>query len=219
MKSTTLIAFMLIFASTAHTQSRVVYGKLTTFNTFPVQNVEVTSKKANATTMSDALGHFSIVCLENDIIQIKPKAFESIKKKVSAETDSLFLNLDFIDTPSNREIAVGYGYIEEQNLNYGISYSEQQNNEFCSYSDIFELIMGKFSGVSVQGKDILIRGGHNSFSNGASAALYVVDNQATVDIEWIQPCQIKSINVLKDASAAIYGSRGGSGVILIETIK
>jgi TonB-dependent SusC/RagA subfamily outer membrane receptor len=50
-------------------------------------------------------------------------------------------------------------------------------------------------------------------------ALYVVDNHPTSSLDWIQPCQIKSINVLKDSNAAIYGSRGGNGVVLIETLK
>jgi len=46
-------------------------------------NVEITSKKAKATTISDSLGNFSIVCLEKDIIMIKPKAFRPVNQKVS----------------------------------------------------------------------------------------------------------------------------------------
>ncbi len=43
------------------------------------------------------------------------------------------------DSKANRELAVEYGYIDEKNLNYGISQREHENNEFCSYSDMFEL--------------------------------------------------------------------------------
>jgi TonB-dependent SusC/RagA subfamily outer membrane receptor len=49
--------------------------------------------------------------------------------------------------------------------------------------------------------------------------MYVVDNQRVNSIEWLQPCQIKSIDVLKDASASKYGANAGNGVVLIETMK
>lgn len=219
MKSTALIAIMILLASTVHSQTRVVHGQLTTFNTFPVQNVEITSKKANATTITDAFGQFSIVCLEKDQIQIKAKAFKPVKKKVNANTESVNMNLQFIDSEENRKMAVGYGYISKKNLNYGVSHLEHENMEFCSYSNIYDLMQGQLSGVTVRGNEIYIRGGNNSFTPGASMALYVVDNQPTSSLDWIQPCQIKSIHVLKDSNAAIYGSRGGNGVVLIETLK
>ena len=53
----------------------------------------------------------------------------------------------------------------------------------------------------------------------STTALFVVDDQTTGSIDWIHPCQVRSIDVLKDGNAAIYGSRGGNGVILIELVK
>lgn len=219
MKTTALLAIMILFVTALQAQTRVVNGKLTAFNTFPVQNVEITSKKAKAITMTDEFGHFSIVCLENDVIKIKPKAFKAHNKKVNADTDSLCLNLEFIDSEANREIAVGYGYISEEDLIFAVSHLENNNNEFCSYTDIFDLIKGQLSGVTVSKNQIYVRGGINSFTPGASMAMYVVDNQRVNDISWLQPCQVKSIDVLKDASAAIYGTNAGNGVVLIETMK
>jgi len=219
MKSTALIAIFIIAASTVHSQTRVVHGKLTAFNTFPVMNVEINSKQAKATTMTDAFGQFSIVCLENDMIKVNPKAFKQLRKKVTSDTDSIFMNLEFIDSEANREMAIGYGYMSKENLNYGVSHLERENQEFCSYSNIFDLIRGQLSGVTVSGNEVYIRGGNNSFTPGTTMALYVVDNQTTGSLDWIQPCDIKSINVLKDSNAAIYGVRGGNGVVLIETMK
>jgi TonB-dependent SusC/RagA subfamily outer membrane receptor len=219
MKTTALIAIMIIIASTVHSQTRVVHGKLTAFDSFPVKNVEITSKKAKATTVTDEFGQFSIVCLEKDKIQVKAKAFKPVKKKVNADTESVNMNLQFIDSDENREMAVGYGYISKKNLNYGVSHLEHEDMEFCSYSNIFDLIQGQLSGVTVRGNEIYVRGGTNSFTPGATMALYVVDSQPTSSLDWIQPCQIKSINVLKDSNASIYGSRGGNGVVLIETLK
>jgi TonB-dependent SusC/RagA subfamily outer membrane receptor len=219
MKTTALFAIMIMLVTALQGQTRVVNGKLTTFNTFPVQNVEITSKKAKATTKTDEFGHFSIVCEENDVIKIKPKAFKARQKKVNAETDSICMNLQFIDSEANRQIAVGYGYISEEDLIFAVSHLENENNEFCSYSDIFELIKGQLSGVSVSKNEVYVRGGINSFTPGASVAMYVVDNQHVNSISWLQPCQVKSIDVLKDASASIYGTNAGNGVVLIETMK
>lgn len=218
MKKIALTAMMIIFAASAFTQTRVVSGTLTVFDTYPVQHVEVSSKKARATTMTDSLGQFSLVCLENDVIKIKPKAFNPVRKKVNPATESVTIDLQFVDSEENREIAIGYGYINEENLNFGVSHMENEDNKFCSYTDIFDLVRGQLSGVTVMGKDIYVRGGTNSFTT-ATMALYVVDGQSTKDIEWVQPCQVKSIDVLKDGNAAIYGSRGGNGVLLIETVK
>jgi len=219
MKSTALVAIMIIFASTVYAQTRVVSGTLTVFDTYPVKNVEVSSKKAKATTMTDSLGQFSIVCLENDVIKVKPKAFNPVREKVYADTESVTINLQFIDSDESREMAVGYCLISEEDLTYGISHLENENNEFCSYSNIYDLIRGQLSGVTVSNSEIYVRGGMNSFTPGATMALYVVDGLAVRGLECIQPCQVKSINVLKDGNAAIYGTRGGNGVILIETMK
>ncbi|MCK4700323.1 MAG: TonB-dependent receptor plug domain-containing protein, partial [Bacteroidales bacterium] len=150
-------------------------------------------------------------------IKIKPKTFRPVNKRVGPDTDSLFINLLFIDTKSNRELAVGYGYINEKNLTYAVSHLVQENNDFCSYANIFDLIKGQLAGVTVSANSIYVRGGINSFMPGASQALIVVNGVPTSSIDWISPCQVKSINVLKDSNAAIYGTRGSNGVVLIET--
>ncbi len=215
MKQIITVLTGVFLATSVFAQNRVVHGKLTVFNTYPIQNVEVTAKKAKTAITSDSLGQFSIVCFENDIIKIKPKTFWPVNKKIGPDTDFLLINLLFIDTKSNRELAVGYGYINEEDLIYAVNHLEQENNDFCNYANIFDLIRGRFSGVMVRGGNIYIRGS-GSFS-GQTQALYIVNAVATSSIDWIQPCQIKSIDILKDSNAAIYGTRGGNGVVLIET--
>lgn len=218
MKFYLILATALIINSAAHAQNRVVYGNLTAYSSFPVMNVEVTSKKAKATTMSDSLGNFSIVCLEKDVIMIKPKGFQSINKKVNAKDDSLQINLVFIDTKKNRELAVNEGYMTETNLNYAVANLVEANNDYCKYTDIYMLIRAtQGSSVTVSNSGVItIRGGNTSFS-GMDQALIVVDGQPTSNIEWIRPCIVRSINVLKGADANIYGSKGGNGVVVITT--
>jgi TonB-dependent SusC/RagA subfamily outer membrane receptor len=204
-----------LMAGTLHSQTRVIHGKLTAFNTYPVQHVVVTSKKGKSATESDSLGRFSIVCLDHDIIKIKPKAFRPVSRRVDPNTDSLVINLVFIDSKKNRDIAVGFGYVKEKDLTFAVSNLQQENNEFCHYSNIYELIKGRFAGVVVENNQVIIRG-RNSI-NSSTEALYVVDGATVNSIDWISPCDISTINVLKDASASVYGSRGSNGVVIIET--
>lgn len=220
MKIYLFLATALIITTAASAQNRVVYGKLTAYNSFPVMNVEVTSKKAKATTMSDSLGNFSIVCLEKDVIMIKPKGFQAVNQKVDNKTDSLNINLVFIDTKKNRELAVNEGYMTETNLNYAVANLVEENNDYCKYTDIYMLLratQGSSITVSNSGT-ITIRGGNTSFS-GMDQALIVVDGQPTTSIEWIRPCIVRSINVLKGSDASIYGTKGGNGVVVITTHK
>ena len=218
MKFYLILATAIIITSTAYAQNRVVYGNLTAYNSFPVMNVEVTSKKAKATTMSDSLGNFSIVCLEKDVIMVKPKGFQAVNQKVSAEDDSLQINLVFIDTKKNRELAVNEGYMTETNLNYAVANLVEANNDYCKYTDIYMLIRAtQGSSVTVSNSGVItIRGGNTSFS-GMDQALIVVDGQPTSNIEWIRPCIVRSINVLKGADANMYGTKGGNGVVVITT--
>ncbi len=215
MKQATIILMGLFLSISVFAQTRVVHGNLTVFNTYPVQNIKVTSKKAKSNTISDSLGQFSIVCYEKDIIKIKSKTFRAVSKKVGPEKDSLFINLVFIDNKANREIAVGYDYISEHELTYAVSNLQQENNEYCNYDNIFDLIKGRFPGVRVSGGAVYVRELHSI--NEQNVALYVVDGVPISSIDWISPCNIKSINVLKDSSAAIYGTRGSNGVVIIET--
>ncbi len=78
MKQAIIVMTGLFLSISVLAQTRVVHGKLTTFNTYPVQNIEVTSKKAKSKTISDSHEQFSIVCYENDIIKIKSKTFRAV---------------------------------------------------------------------------------------------------------------------------------------------
>ena len=218
MKISALTSFLIILVAGLQAQTRVVHGRLTVFDTYPLKNIEVSSKKAGASAISDSLGQFSLVCQEKDVIKVEPQAFKPARMKVDAETKSVVIDLQFIDSEENRKIAVGYDYVDEDDLNYGVSHLENEHDDFCSYTNIYDLLRGELSGVTVQGRNVYIRGGTNSFSL-STTALLVVDGQTTNSIDWVQPCQVRSIDALKDSSAAIYGSRGGNGVILIELVK
>lgn len=217
MKHYIATAMGILLATSVFAQTRVIHGRLTAFNRYPVQNIKVTSKKAKSATLSDSLGRFSIVCMENDMIKIDPKTFRKVTRKVGPETDSLFVNLIYLDSKKNREIAIGYGYIRESDLLFAVQNLQQENNEYCLYNNVFDIIKGRFAGVDVENGAVIIRGKSSFY--GSNEALYVVDGIIFSSIDWIRPCEIKSISIMKDAGAAIYGSRGANGVVIIELIK
>ena len=82
---------------------------------------------------------------------------------------------------------------------------------------MYDVIRGRFAGVQIINGEIIIRG-INSI-NSSNAALIIVDGIPSDGsiLNTIPPVQVKSINIIKDGSSAIYGSRGSNGVVLIET--
>jgi TonB-dependent SusC/RagA subfamily outer membrane receptor len=76
------------------------------------------------------------------------------------------------------------------------------------------MLSGTVPGVQVNGKNIVIRGQSSLYNT--SGPLLVVNGLPVTSIDHIRPIDVKSIEVLKSSSAAIYGSRGSNGVILIQ---
>jgi TonB-dependent SusC/RagA subfamily outer membrane receptor len=217
-----IIACSLLFSTAGMAQTRVVHGVLTAYNKYPVANIEVKAKKSKSSTKSDTLGNFSIVCKERDQISIKPETFKNVSRKIDKYTpDTLTINLVFMDSKKNRDLAIGYGYMSKKDLTFAADHMQQENNEYCNFNNIYELIKGKFPGVLVDGTSgsyrVYIR---NSQSiNSSREVLFVVDGSAGASIDGLSPCNIRSIDVVKDGMTSIYGTRGSNGVILIETKK
>jgi TonB-dependent SusC/RagA subfamily outer membrane receptor len=83
-----------------------------------------------------------------------------------------------------------------------------------NYRTIYDMIRGEIPGIMVEGSSIIIRG--PSSVNASSEALLVVDGAIVTTISDIHPGDVQSISALKGAAAAIYGSRGANGVIVIK---
>lgn len=220
MKQATLFAIILFLTSAGYSQTRLLKGKLTTFNRYPLENVEVAAKKAKSSVMTDSLGEFAIVCNEKDIILIKGKVFQSLTRRVGGDEDYISANLIFKDSPKNREIATGMGYISERNLTFALAHLEEENTDFCNYTDVFSLVKGRFPGVTIKGSS---SGGDGIYIRGQKSltqdteAIYVVDGVRVADISFVSPCEMTSIDILKDGGAALYGSQAANGVVVIET--
>lgn len=85
-------------------------------------------------------------------------------------------------------------------------------SKFKDYTDIYQLIREMFTGVEVNGSNIVVRG-VGSF--GDTTPLFLVDDSYVQNISFINPVEVKSIQLLKGGDATMYGSRGANGVFLI----
>ena len=116
-------------------------------------------------------------------------------------------------------VYVGYGYIKRKNLTTSVSKVDVMDIQMKGYTSIGEYLKGRVPGLQVMktgsGYRYLIRG--VSSINSPTDPLFIVDGMEVNDIDSINPNDIERVEVLKDASASIYGNRGACGVIMITT--
>ena len=99
----------------------------------------------------------------------------------------------------------------------GVSNVKVKKHESQTYSSMYDYLRGRVPGVQVTADNrIIIRGiGTNS---GNTDPLILVDGVEVTDLSTIDPAYVKSVDVIKDGSTAIYGMQGGNGVIIIKTV-
>jgi TonB-dependent SusC/RagA subfamily outer membrane receptor len=215
--NTLLFLAALLFTFTGNAQERIIHGIVTTFDSIPLIDAGVQVRSTKQTVLTDTLGRFSVAVNPEDRLKITATGFFNQKVKLEEKTKVVAVNLKLKPGEKNREYAIGYGHVSDRDKLNALASLNSNDMDFSQYSDIYELIRGRFAGVQVVNGEIIIRG-INSI-NSSSAALIVVDG-VPVDgsaLGSIPPVQVKSINVIKDGSSAIYGSRGANGVVLIET--
>lgn len=111
------------------------------------------------------------------------------------------------------EVNIGYGTEKRKNVTTSVGKVDVKQQRYASYSSIYALLRGEIPGVVIDGNRILIR--ENSSMMSSNEPLFVVDGVPTSSIDGIQPQMVRRIEVLKGSAAAIYGSRGSNGVIII----
>lgn len=200
-------------------QDRIVSGRVYTFDSIPLIGADVKVKSTKQVVSTDTLGNFYVSCNSEDVLKVSAKGFVNQKVKLKSNIRLVIVNLKLKPGEKNREIAIGYGYVSDAEKLNAVASLNNNDFDFSIYSNMYELIRGRFAGVQIVNGEIIIRG-KNSL-NSSSAALIVVDGVPSDYnvLNSIPPVQVKSINVIKDGSSAIYGSRGANGVVLIETKK
>ena len=209
----------LLLTITCHAQDRVLSGKVFTFDSIPLINASVEAKSTKQMVKTDTLGNFYISCNNDDVLKVSAHGFITEKFKVDSKIKMAIINLRMKSGEKSRELAIGYGHVKDVDKLNAVSSLNNNDMDFSMYSNMYELIRGRFAGVQIINGEIIVRG-VNSI-NSSSAALIVVDGVPTDNsiLSSLPPIQVKSINIIKDGSSAIYGVRGSNGVVLIETKK
>ena len=112
------------------------------------------------------------------------------------------------------QVNTGFGMTDSRDFSYSVSSVKSDDN--VVYSNMYDYLRGKVAGVEVRpDKSIFIRG-HGSM-NASMQPLILLDGTEITDLSLVNPYDVYSVDVLKDASTAIYGMKGANGVILITT--
>jgi TonB-dependent SusC/RagA subfamily outer membrane receptor len=195
----------------------------------PVANAVIMIDGQKTSSTTDTKGNFKIK-VKNDAekIGIFISGNEMYEEVINGRTRIDFnistkVSLKEVNKNNNdneEEINIGYGTTKRKNLTTRVSKTGALNKRYSSYNSIFDLIRGELfgQGVKVEPGNRIIIEGVSTFL-GSTDPLFVVDGIITNSIDYIQPDMVKSIEVLKGASASVYGSRGTNGVILISLIS
>ncbi|SEW32762.1 SusC/RagA family TonB-linked outer membrane protein [Chitinophaga arvensicola] len=219
----TFIPLLLLFASVSWAQNRTVTGKVTDETGSPIPGASVTAKVSQKAIAADNNGVFSLaVGPDEKVLNISAVGYATAT--VAIGTAPLAVQLQ----PSNKElgevVVVGYGTQKVTQISGAIATVKGSDIANLRPVRAEEALQGRASGVSViqsgspgAKPTVLIRG---IPSYSGSDPLVVIDGvpQTLDDLNALNAADIESINVLKDAATtAIYGVKGGNGVIMVTT--
>ncbi|MCH5688142.1 TonB-dependent receptor plug domain-containing protein [Niabella sp. W65] len=216
-----------IKASVFQQQPVTVTGIIATATGEPIPAASVSEKGTNVGTVSDTQGKFSItVSGSNAVLVISSVGFTTLEVPVNGRTDlnTIVLSSAAADTNLEEVVVVGYGTMRKSDLTGSISTAKGSDIIKGQPFNALEGLKGRAAGVNIFSNTgqpggemrVIIRG--LATINASANPLYVVDGVVMQNFQFLNPNDIESIEVLKDASsAAIYGARGANGVVLVTT--
>lgn len=236
LRTATLSAGLFLSAS-AFAQQVVVKGNVVDETGEPVIGASVKVVGGTLGTVTDIDGNFTLNADKKSTIEVTYIGYEPVKMQAG---QNLTIHLKNTSSTLNEVVVIGYGAVKKSDLTGSVTALKPDSKNKGLVVNAQDMLSGKVAGVNVTsnsgepgvGTQIRIRGG--SSLNASNDPLIVIDgvpmdnnkvgntmgNSASNLLSTINPQDIESFNVLKDASAtAIYGSRGSNGVIIITTKK
>ena len=206
----------------AQQQAKTVTGMVTDVSGEPIIGANIRIKGTTTGTITDIDGNFSIKAEPQSVIEVSYIGYLTQETVINNQKSIRFLLKE--DTKTLDEVVViGYGVQKKADLTGSVANINTEKLNTQSNANIGQALQGKIAGVDIvsqggapgSGTRIMVRG--IGTLNNASP-LYIVDGMYMNSIDHINPNDIASIDVLKDASsAAIYGSRAANGVIIVTT--
>ncbi|MDP4203785.1 MAG: TonB-dependent receptor [Bacteroidota bacterium] len=224
--STNLLAAGLSSASAASMAptdgEKTVTGKITDATGNPIPGATIVIKGQKTGTVTDMDGKFSLKAPSNAVLKVSFIGMKAQEVALQGRS-SVSISLEDESVSLNEVVAIGYG-VQKKKLVTGATVQVSGDNlQKLSTTNAFTALQSQTPGVNIvqnsgqpgDGFKVNIRG---IGTIGNSAPLYVIDGVAGGDINSLNPSDIESIDVLKDAaSSAIYGTRAANGVVLVTT--
>jgi TonB-linked SusC/RagA family outer membrane protein len=205
-------------------RARILSGVVTNEKGEGLSGVSVTVKGSSIGTTTDAEGKFKLtVPDEGATLEFSNVGYETHSVVVTNQA-SLNVRLKETVTGLNDVVVIGYGTVKKSDLTGAVASLKGDQLVDRPLPNVSQALEGKIAGVDVsinsnapgQAAKVRVRG--IGSINSSLDPLYVVDGVAGVDINTLNPHEIASLEVLKDASStAIYGARGANGVIMVTT--
>ncbi|HEY4206425.1 MAG TPA: SusC/RagA family TonB-linked outer membrane protein, partial [Puia sp.] len=196
--------------------------------TNPLSNVSIAVKGTSRGTTTDADGNFSLVVNRGERLLFSHVDYDNQEVTVGS---SAMVNISLIARSNslNDVVVVGYGVRKKASLTGAVTSVSSKDIQNQVTNNVLNAVSGQMSGVQVisttgrPGASPILRIRGTGSIGASNVPLYVVDGMplaSEADLNLINPNDIETIDVLKEASAAaIYGSRGSNGVVLITTKK
>lgn len=235
-KMTFLILFLMC-ASFTYAQNNKVTGRVVDAQGEPVIGASVVIKGQAKGVVTDVDGNYTIDVANGETLQFSYIGFRTVQKTVSKSTLDVIMTED--TNVLNEVIATGYGAVSRKNLTTAIDKVKGDDVIKTGTTNMSQMLMGRAAGLQATVSSAQPGGGVSINIRGGGEPLYVVDGvvmpsdalegssggTTTVmpssvnrsGLAGLNPEDIESIEVLKDASAAIYGINAANGVILITT--
>ncbi len=207
--------------------ARTLKGTVTAegFQPGPLAGATVLNTRTGKGVITDSDGNYTIgVTGPEDIIQFRFLGFKDVDR-IAGVAERLDVVMEDASSILEETVVIGYGTTRKRDITGSIVSVSKNDIELMMPTNVYDVLQGTAAGVQVtsgsgqpgEGSSVIIRG-TSTMNDAGVGPLWVVDGVPSTDIDQINPYDIESIEVLKDAaSAAIYGARSANGVILVTT--
>lgn len=220
-----IILFLSLISLYLQSQNQISGVVVDAINKNPLIGVNIVALHKNAGTITDLNGRFILHVSELDSIMFSYLGYQKMILKAEKE---MFVKMQEETKNLEEVIVIGYGEQNKKDYTGSLAQISVSDIQKVSVPSIDMALAGRVAGVQITSNDaqpgsemnIIVRGA--SSLTQSNSPLYVIDGFPMEDFNSaaLNPVDIASVNILKDASAtAIYGSRGANGVVIIETKK
>lgn len=223
MKSNYLLILFLFITTVGFSQGYDVGGVVKEASSgLPIPGVNIQVKNSSSGTTTDFDGRFYVKGVSpNSVLIFSFVGFKSVEYKVTQATQNLSIVLKEDANTLDEIVVIGYGSQKKREVTGAVSVVDSKTLEVLKPVRVEQALQGTVSGVNVTSTsgapgaalDIRIRG---IATNGENRPTTIIDGYVG-ELGLLNPNDIETITVLKDAQAAIYGTIGANGIILITT--